>query len=95
MALPAYLTGQLARPLPDAGVSIDQVDALGAAMAGKGHWKPACSWPAAAMSSGPRRALVTRAHRVALEWLLETARNAEIGAVGPGGSAALPGSHRR
>lgn len=79
-ALPAFLTPALAAPLEAAGVSTEDVAEAGLAMAGKASletrlylargcdvvWRSPCH-------------LDPCIHRTALNWLLETARGAEIG----------------
>ncbi|KOT54544.1 hypothetical protein ADK43_26795 [Streptomyces rimosus subsp. rimosus] len=79
-ALPAFLTPALAAPLEGADVSTDDVAQAGLAMAGKASlearlylargsdvvWRSPCHFDPCI-------------HRTALNWLLETARGAEIG----------------
>lgn len=79
-ALPAFLTPALAEPLAAAGGTIDGVADVGLTMAGKASLETrlflarGCDvvW-AAPCDSDPC------IHRVVLDWLLETARSAEIG----------------
>ncbi|MCD2468600.1 ATP-binding protein [Streptomyces sp. MBT42] len=79
-AVPAFLTPALAAPLEAAGGSIEDVTEAGLALAGKAPmetrlylargcdvvWRGPCHF-------------TPRIHRTALNWLLETARGAEIG----------------
>jgi hypothetical protein len=79
-SLPAFLTPPLATALSDGGGTIDDVVDSGLAMAGKASLETrlflarGCDiiWPAPC-SGEPC------VHRTALDWLLETARSAEIG----------------
>ena len=78
--LPAYLTEQLAEPLKSVGGNVARVADAGLGMAGKGSLETrlylarGCDVVWSAPCAGD-----PCAHNVALDWLLETARGAEIG----------------
>jgi hypothetical protein len=79
-ALPAFLTPALAKPLAAAGGTLADVAGAGHLMAGKASYETrlflarGCDVVWTAPCSGS-----PCIHRVALDWLLETARGAEIG----------------
>ncbi|MFF5860313.1 hypothetical protein ACFY8B_32640 [Streptomyces sp. NPDC012751] len=79
-ALPAFLTPALAAPLEGAGGSTDDVAQAGLAMAGKASWETRLylARGSDAVWRSPCR-FDPCIHLTALNWLLETARGAEIG----------------
>ncbi|MFJ5739822.1 hypothetical protein [Streptomyces microflavus] len=89
-ALPAFLTPALAAPLDAAGGSTEDVAQVGLAMAGKASLETrlylARGCDVAWRSPCHIRPCI---HRTALNWLLETARGAEIRSVGPGRPATV------
>ncbi|MFD9716420.1 hypothetical protein [Streptomyces sp. NPDC059076] len=96
-AVPAFLTPALAAPLEAAGGSTEEVAEAGLAMAGKASLETRLCLARGcdAVWTAPCR-LAPCIHRTALNWLLETARIAEIGPWDQDGqrrlSARIPGN---